>query len=95
MGETLLVKDHENKPYIAKCYPDTSMCSKTSEGELLKNLRHSGLPSFVEEIRTENMICVVRQYVRGVPLNRLPRAAHARSGSRHRHPALRRAALSA
>ena len=71
MGETLLVKDHENKPYIAKCYPDTSMCSKTSEGELLKSLRHSGLPMFVEEIRTENMICVVRQYVRGVPLNRL------------------------
>ncbi len=71
MGETLLVKDHENKPYIVKCYPDTSVCSKTSEGELLKSLHHSGLPSFVEEIRTENMICVVRQYVRGIPLNRL------------------------
>ncbi|MEN6595975.1 MAG: protein kinase [Clostridiaceae bacterium] len=71
MGETLLVKDHENRPYIVKCYPDTSMRSKTTEGELLKSLHHSGLPSFVEEIRAENMICVVRQYVRGVPLNRL------------------------
>lgn len=71
MGETLLVKDRSNRPYIAKCYTDSSLLSKTTEGELLKSLRHSGLPSFVEEIRTENMICVVRQYVRGVPLNRL------------------------
>jgi tRNA A-37 threonylcarbamoyl transferase component Bud32 len=71
MGETLLVKDHSNRPYIAKCYTDSSLLSKTTEGELLKSLRHSGLPSFIEEIRGQNMICVVRQYVRGVPLNRL------------------------
>lgn len=71
MGETLLVKDHSNRPYIAKCYTDSSLLSKTTEGELLKGLRHSGLPSFIEEIRGQNMICVVRQYVRGAPLNRL------------------------
>ena len=71
MGETLLVKDHDNTPYIVKCYTDASLISKTSEGELLKNLHHGGLPSFVEEIRGESVVCVVRQYVRGIPLSKL------------------------
>lgn len=71
MGETLLVKDRDNTPYIVKCYTDASMISKTSEGELLKNLHHGGLPSFVEEIRSESVVCVVRQYVRGIPLSKL------------------------
>lgn len=71
MGETLLVKGHDNVPYIVKCYTDASLLSKTSEGELLKNLHHGGLPSFVEEIRSESVICVVRQYVRGIPLSKL------------------------
>ncbi len=69
MGETLLVKDRLNTFYIAKCYTDPSVLSKTTENELLKKLHHDGLPAFVEEYKCDDMLCVVRQYAKGVPLN--------------------------
>jgi hypothetical protein len=71
MGETLLVRDHDNTPYIVKCYSNKHVPVRTSEGELLKNLHHGGLPAFVEEIRGGDVVCVVRQYVRGIPLDKL------------------------
>ena len=71
MGETLLVQDRFCKRYVAKCYTDTSLLSKTTESELLKKLRCNGLPEFVEEFRSEAMLCVVRQFAPGVPLSRL------------------------
>lgn len=71
MGETLLVQDHSGNDYIAKCYTNQALLSKTTENELLKRLHHIGLPEYVEEFQNENMLCVVRQYAKGVPLNRL------------------------
>ncbi len=71
MGETLLVRDRFDTDYIAKCYTDASLLSQTSENELLKKLHHSGLPELVEEFQNKNMLCVVRQYARGIPLSRL------------------------
>ena len=71
MGETLLVRDRFNTDYIAKCYANPALLSKTPENELLKRLHHCGLPEFVEEFRNENMLCVVRQYAKGVPLSLL------------------------
>ena len=71
MGETLLVRDRLNAHYVAKCYNDPSLMSRTTEDALLKKLHHDGLPAFVEEFQNENMLCVVRQYVHGEPLNRL------------------------
>lgn len=71
MGETLLVRDSLNTDYIAKCYTDASLLSQTSENELLKKLHHSGLPELVEEFQNKNMLCVVRQFAPGTPLNQL------------------------
>ncbi len=71
MGETLLVRDRFKTDYVVKCYTDPSLMSRTTEDALLKNLHHDGLPAFVEEFQDENMLCVVRQYVQGVPLSRL------------------------
>lgn len=74
MGETLLVRDKANVPYVVKCYTNPALLSKTTEGDLLKNLRHEGLPAFVEEIQADGMLCVVRAYVRGTPLSRAHKA---------------------
>lgn len=71
MGETLLVKDSSDTYFIAKCYTDLSLLSKMTESELLKKLSHPGLPRFKNEYKNENMLCVVREYAEGTPLDRL------------------------
>jgi serine/threonine protein kinase len=71
-GETLLVRDQRtDKMYVAKCYTDLSLLPRTSESSLLRNFHHDGLPAFVGEYRNESMLCVVRDYVEGTPLDRL------------------------
>jgi len=70
--ETLLIRHRQTGAYfVVKCYTDLSLLSHTSESELLKKLNHSGLPAFAEEYRNNEMICVVREYVEGVPLDKL------------------------
>lgn len=54
---------------LAKCYTDKKLISHTIEGMLLKSLRHPGLPRFVAEYRNDGMLCVVREYVEGTPLD--------------------------
>ena len=71
MGETFLIRDRFKAHFVAKCYTDPSLLSRTTENILLKNLHHDGLPAFVEEFRNESMLCVVRQYMTGTPLSRL------------------------
>lgn len=72
MGETLLVKNWQTgEHYIAKCYSEQSLLSHSTENELLKNLHHEGVPSFVGEHHNENMLCVVREYAQGTPLDKL------------------------
>lgn len=69
-GETLLVKDKQAGTYfIAKCYTDKTFLSGTTESDLLKNLCHLGLPAFIGEYKNDEMLCVVREYVEGIPLD--------------------------
>ena len=69
-GETLLVKDRKTGEYfVAKCYTDNNPLSHMTEGELLKSLSHPGLPKFIGEYRSEKMLCVVREYAEGTPLD--------------------------
>lgn len=71
-GETLLVRDQRtDELYVAKCYADRSLLPRTSESSLLRSFRHDGLPAFVGEYQNESMLCVVRGYVEGTPLDRL------------------------
>jgi serine/threonine protein kinase len=72
MGETLLIKDWQTgENYVAKCYSKNTLSPRTTESELLKNLRHEGLPAFIGEFQNENMLCVVRCYANGTPLDKL------------------------
>lgn len=69
-GETLLVRHYRTGAYyIAKCYTDLSVLPHSTESELLRGLHYGKLPTFVEEYRNDKMICVVREYVQGVPLD--------------------------
>jgi len=72
LGETLLVKERQTGGYyVAKCYTTKSLLSTVTESDLLSNLHHAGLPEFIGEYRNEHMICVVRTYAQGIPLDRL------------------------
>ncbi len=75
-GETLLVRDRESGAYaVAKCYPLGAGCARTHENDLLRQLRHGGLPAFVGEHCNGSMLCVVREYVEGTPLDKAAAAA--------------------
>ena len=70
MGETLLVKERKTGTYcVAKCYTAETFLSHTTESDLLKQLCHRGLPSFLGEYQNNGMLCVVREYVKGTPLD--------------------------
>ncbi len=70
-GETLLVQSKRTGVlFVTKCYIEKALLSRTSEGTLLKGLTHPGLPAFVGEYQDDNMLCVVREYIEGTPLNR-------------------------
>lgn len=68
-SETFLVRQRESeKPAIAKCY-DKTVYQRTEEGSILRALSHPGLPAFFDEFENGTMICVVREYISGTPLN--------------------------
>jgi serine/threonine protein kinase len=70
--ETLLVMNRQTGMYfVAKCYTDPLLLSRTTESDLLRNLHHAGLPSFIDEHRNDKMLCVVREYAQGTPLDKL------------------------
>lgn len=75
-GETLLVRDRESGAYaVAKCYPLGTERAHTHESDLLRSLRHEGLPAFIGEYISGSMLCVVREYVEGTPLDKAAAAA--------------------
>jgi serine/threonine protein kinase len=71
-GETQLVRDRlTGEPFIVKCYTDPALWSNATEGELLGSLDHAGIPRLVDEYQTGNMVCIVREYAKEVPLDTL------------------------
>ena len=69
-SETLLVLDRKTRvQYLAKCYLGENRSSGVSEAALLKKLNYPGIPKFVAEYENETMLCVVRDYIAGLPLN--------------------------
>jgi hypothetical protein len=71
VGETLLVKDRQtDQLFIAKCYANQSLLAHTTESDLLKRVDHERLPAFIKEYKNAEMLCVVREYVEGIPLDK-------------------------
>jgi len=68
--ETFLVRGKDSEQlYVAKCY-NKALYSAVHESYILKSLNHNGLPAFADEFQSDNMICVVREYVEGKPLDK-------------------------
>ncbi|MBN2878290.1 MAG: protein kinase [Clostridia bacterium] len=67
---TLLIKEKsEGRLLVAKCYTDKSLLSDYTEADILKNLSHHGLPRFEGSYENGEMLCVVREYIDGTPLD--------------------------
>jgi hypothetical protein len=70
-GETFLVKNRvSGVPCIAKCYSKSLPISHTAESDLLKKIRHPGLPTFLGEFQNETTFCIVRSYIPGQSLDK-------------------------
>lgn len=68
--ETFLVKQKDSERlYVAKCY-DKSLYSFVHESNILQSLRHGGLPAFADGFESDSVVCIVREYIEGMPLNR-------------------------
>lgn len=68
--ETFLVKSRDSEElFVAKCY-DKKLYTLVNESNILKSLKHSGLPEFADEFQNDNMVCIVREYIEGQPLSR-------------------------
>jgi len=71
-SDTLYVKDRLSGEFaVAKCYADKTLLSRDSEGRILRSLHHSGLPRFLGEYESDTMLCVIREYAKGVTLSEL------------------------
>ncbi len=71
MGETLLVKEKQTGNFcVAKCYSDKSLLSHSTESDLLKIFDNDRLPAFIAEYQNEGMLCVVREYIKGISLDK-------------------------
>jgi tRNA A-37 threonylcarbamoyl transferase component Bud32 len=69
-AETYLVKERQTGKFqVAKCYTDKSCLSHTSESDLLQNIHNRRFPEFITEIRSDGMVCVLREFVQGVTLD--------------------------
>ena len=67
--ETFLVqRKADGETAIATCY-DRAAFPLCPDIRLLRELSHPGLPHYYEEYRNEKMLCVVREYIEGEPLN--------------------------
>jgi hypothetical protein len=67
--ETFLVREKNgSRLYVAKCF-DRSVYSGLHGSGILQSLHYEGLPVFVDEFCNENIVCVVREYIEGMPLD--------------------------
>lgn len=68
--ETFLVRQKTSGQLsVAKCY-DRELFPAAPESDILKSLRHSGLPAWLDEYQSDRTACTVREYVVGTPLDR-------------------------
>jgi len=68
--ETFLVRQKGNGSlYVAKCY-NSDFYTTVHESNILKALKHSGLPAYEDEFQNDNALCIVREYIAGEPLDK-------------------------
>lgn len=75
--ETLLVLERKtNLQRLAKCYLGENRSSGATESMLLKKLNDPRIPRYIAEYENDVMLCVVREYIEGLPLNEYVAETH-------------------
>lgn len=70
--ETLLVRDiRTDAYYIAKCCGKNAALGHIRESDILKELKHKGLPGYIGTYENDKMQCVVREFIKGNTLDML------------------------
>ena len=68
--ETYLAQQKgSNRLCVAKCY-DREIYKSVNESSILKNLSHEELPAFMNEYQNDALVCIVREYIEGTPLDK-------------------------
>ena len=76
-AETLLVLHRATgKESLAKCYLGENRACGVTEAALLQKLSYPAIPRYIAQYENETMLCVVRDYVAGLPLNEYASEAH-------------------
>ena len=76
-AETLLVFERVTGLHrLAKCYLGEHRASGETEAALLKKLKNPGIPHYIAEYQSETMLCVVREFVEGLPLTEYVSQSH-------------------
>ena len=60
--------------FVAKCYDRKLLNIEKSEGSILSSLDHQGLPCFCGEFINDSTLCIVREYIDGMPLDQYAEA---------------------
>ena len=67
--ETFLVRRKaDGLQAVAKCY-DRKLLSEMPDITLLQSVQGGGIPEYYEKFESDSMICVIREYIEGTPLN--------------------------
>lgn len=70
INETLLVLDKKTgQKAICKIYPKDRFASLSTEQIILSQLRHTGLPRYLQSFEDAGRLFVLREYINGQPLN--------------------------
>ena len=68
--ETFLVRSRsDGRLCVAKCY-EKKAADRSASYDILSGLKHPGIPVFLDHFENEAMICFVREFVDGIPLDR-------------------------
>lgn len=69
--DTFLIQEKATKErYIAKCFDKNIYTYTGSESKILKALNHSSLPHFIDEYENDSIICIIREYINGLSLDK-------------------------
>ncbi len=67
--ETFLVRRRSDQQLCVAKFYGKKLYSNIQESSILKSLNQRGLPVFTDEFRNDKMVCIVREYVEGMPLD--------------------------
>ncbi|MDD2189829.1 MAG: serine/threonine-protein kinase [Eubacteriales bacterium] len=69
--ETFIVQEKgTDKKYIAKCFDKRSYKLSMAESKILHGIKHKAIPAFIREYENDELLCVIREYIEGLPLSR-------------------------